>query len=348
MRSLEITRLYVQCDHDDDISAWHERRIWDELHARLAVPGWSLNEGTILNSGITGMRSFVVEPMQYRAALPRRRCGHIVRHGRQGISCTGSCSEHSKRGSAGSAERRGARQAAARRAVVDRAARRARQGARRPPDDRSRARPRRQPQLSAAGRERAAARRGLPHAGRRRAPRRVHHPRLGVDPRQLPSGRDRDPRRAAEPAPRLLPRAAQAGAARARRHRPRLRHGGRADPPLRQPARPPEADPLHQQLPGGGAVDDRRAVGLAEHAAPGADREPAPARRQDPRGARRSGGRPTPTSRASTRRDTARCRRCRRGSTPRSSSRSCSGSASTGRAWRRCARRSRAISPPAG
>jgi len=78
LRSPEITRLYVQCDRDDDISQWPERRIWDELHTRLAVPGWSLREGPILESGITGMRSFVVEPMQYQRLFLAGDAAHIV------------------------------------------------------------------------------------------------------------------------------------------------------------------------------------------------------------------------------------------------------------------------------
>ena len=104
--------------------------------------------------------------------------------------------------------------------------------------------------------------------------------------RQLPPGRERDPRRAPEPAARLLPRAAQARDAPARRRRARLRHGGGADPSQRQPARPAAAASLHEQLPDGGAAHDRRAVGLAEHAQARADREPAPARGRGGLGAR--------------------------------------------------------------
>jgi p-hydroxybenzoate 3-monooxygenase len=78
MRSPEVTRLYVQCDRDDTIDAWPERRIWDELHARLAIPGWSLGEGPIFESGITGMRSFVVEPMQHERLFLAGDAAHIV------------------------------------------------------------------------------------------------------------------------------------------------------------------------------------------------------------------------------------------------------------------------------
>ena len=78
MRSPEVTRLYVQCPRDDDMSMWPEPRIWEELHTRLAVPGWSLREGKILESGITGMRSFVLEPMQHERLFLAGDAAHIV------------------------------------------------------------------------------------------------------------------------------------------------------------------------------------------------------------------------------------------------------------------------------
>jgi p-hydroxybenzoate 3-monooxygenase len=78
MRSPDIARLYVQCPRDDDMTMWPERRIWDELHTRLGVPGWSLREGRILESGITGMRSFVLEPMQYQRLFLAGDAAHIV------------------------------------------------------------------------------------------------------------------------------------------------------------------------------------------------------------------------------------------------------------------------------
>ena len=58
-----------------------------------------------------------------------------------------------------------------------------------------------------------------------------------------------------------------------------LRHRRRADPPQRQPPRSPAAGPVPQQLSARRAADHRRAVGVAEHAQAGADREPAPAGR---------------------------------------------------------------------
>ncbi|MGA9501924.1 MAG: 4-hydroxybenzoate 3-monooxygenase, partial [Pseudolabrys sp.] len=32
MRSPTLARLYLQCDHDEDIENWSDNRIWDELH----------------------------------------------------------------------------------------------------------------------------------------------------------------------------------------------------------------------------------------------------------------------------------------------------------------------------
>ena len=78
MRNPELTRLYVQCARDDEMSMWPEARIWEELHTRLAVPGWSLREGRILESGITGMRSFVLEPMRHERLFLAGDAAHIV------------------------------------------------------------------------------------------------------------------------------------------------------------------------------------------------------------------------------------------------------------------------------
>src|SRR4051812_11269441 len=81
MRSPELTRLYIQCDPDDDIDDWSDERIWNELHARFATDdGWTLNEGPILKEGrgITPMRSFLVEPMQYGRLFLAGDAAHVV------------------------------------------------------------------------------------------------------------------------------------------------------------------------------------------------------------------------------------------------------------------------------
>ena len=79
MRSPEITRLYLQVAPDEDIATWPDDRIWQELHARLETnDGWELREGPVLEKGVTGMRSFVVEPMQYGRLFLAGDAAHIV------------------------------------------------------------------------------------------------------------------------------------------------------------------------------------------------------------------------------------------------------------------------------
>jgi p-hydroxybenzoate 3-monooxygenase len=79
MRTTEISRLYLQVPHDEEISAWSDDRIWSELRARTEAEGdWKLNEGAIFQKGITGMRSYVVEPMQYGKMFLAGDAAHIV------------------------------------------------------------------------------------------------------------------------------------------------------------------------------------------------------------------------------------------------------------------------------
>ncbi len=78
MRTPHISRLYLQCKPDENIDLWSDDQIWHELHTRLASDGWTLIEGSILQKGVTGMRSFVVEPMQYGNLFLAGDSAHIV------------------------------------------------------------------------------------------------------------------------------------------------------------------------------------------------------------------------------------------------------------------------------
>jgi len=79
MRSPKITRLYLQCKPEEDIQEWSDDRIWAELHARLnCKDGWSPAEGRVLQKSVTGMRSFVVEPLQYGRLFLAGDSAHIV------------------------------------------------------------------------------------------------------------------------------------------------------------------------------------------------------------------------------------------------------------------------------
>ena len=78
LRSPTKSRLYIQCAPDEDISNWPDERIWEELHARTALEGWTLQEGAVLEKGVTGMRSFVAEPMQHGRLFLAGDAAHIV------------------------------------------------------------------------------------------------------------------------------------------------------------------------------------------------------------------------------------------------------------------------------
>jgi p-hydroxybenzoate 3-monooxygenase len=76
MRSATLARLYLQCPPDDDIESWPDSRIWQELHTRIGGTR-PLAEGAMLQKGITPMRSFVAEPMQYGRLFLAGDSAHI-------------------------------------------------------------------------------------------------------------------------------------------------------------------------------------------------------------------------------------------------------------------------------
>jgi p-hydroxybenzoate 3-monooxygenase len=78
MRSPKISRLYLQCEPEEDLEQWPDERIWRELETRLGVEGWKLTRGAVLQKGVTGMRSFVVEPMQFGRLFLAGDAAHIV------------------------------------------------------------------------------------------------------------------------------------------------------------------------------------------------------------------------------------------------------------------------------
>ncbi len=79
MRSPAISRFYLQVPPDTDLAAWPDERVWAELKARLeTVPGFTLTTGEIIEKGITPMRGFVTEPMQYGRLYLAGDAAHIV------------------------------------------------------------------------------------------------------------------------------------------------------------------------------------------------------------------------------------------------------------------------------
>lgn len=78
MRSPTISRLYLQCAPDEDLSEWSDDRIWDELDVRLGAPGWTLERGPILQKEVTPLRSFFSEPMQHGRLFLAGDAAHVV------------------------------------------------------------------------------------------------------------------------------------------------------------------------------------------------------------------------------------------------------------------------------
>ena len=78
MRSAHLSRLYLQVDPGADLGAWSDDRIWTELSARLALDGWTLADGPILDRSITPMRSHVTAPMRHGRLFLAGDAAHIV------------------------------------------------------------------------------------------------------------------------------------------------------------------------------------------------------------------------------------------------------------------------------
>jgi p-hydroxybenzoate 3-monooxygenase len=79
MRSPEVSRLYLQCAPDEDLEGWPDERIWSELQQRFSTDEpWTLKEGPVTQKGVTAMRAFLVEPMQYGRLFLLGDAAHIV------------------------------------------------------------------------------------------------------------------------------------------------------------------------------------------------------------------------------------------------------------------------------
>lgn len=75
LRSEKIVRLYLQVSNDDSIENWSDEMIWDELENRLEM---KLNRGEIFEKGITPMRSFMIDNMQFGRLFLAGDSAHIV------------------------------------------------------------------------------------------------------------------------------------------------------------------------------------------------------------------------------------------------------------------------------
>jgi p-hydroxybenzoate 3-monooxygenase len=78
MRSPSVSRLYIQVPTGERLQDWSGPRIWEELQTRLASDGWRVNEGEILEKGITPVRTHVCTPMQRDRLFLLGDAAHIV------------------------------------------------------------------------------------------------------------------------------------------------------------------------------------------------------------------------------------------------------------------------------
>ena len=78
-RDENIQRMYFQCPPDEDVDAWTEEMIWDELQLRLDGPdGFQLKRGHIFDKMVLKFRSYVCEPLRYGNLFLAGDAGHTV------------------------------------------------------------------------------------------------------------------------------------------------------------------------------------------------------------------------------------------------------------------------------
>jgi len=79
MRSCSVSRFYLQVCPSEDLAAWPDERVWEELSLRLETnDDWMLKTGPVTKKDVTAMRSFVIEPMQYGNLFLAGDAAHIV------------------------------------------------------------------------------------------------------------------------------------------------------------------------------------------------------------------------------------------------------------------------------
>jgi len=79
MRSMTLSRYYVQCSIDDRLEEWPDERFWDELRRRLdPEAAQRLITGASIEKSIAPLRSFVAEPMRFGRLFLAGDAAHIV------------------------------------------------------------------------------------------------------------------------------------------------------------------------------------------------------------------------------------------------------------------------------
>ncbi|MEV7623271.1 4-hydroxybenzoate 3-monooxygenase [Actinoplanes sp. NPDC089786] len=75
-RGPRSSRFYLQCAPGEDLDAWDDRRIFDQLRLRIGDP--DLPAGAVLEKAVVDMRSFVVDPMSYGRLFLVGDAAHII------------------------------------------------------------------------------------------------------------------------------------------------------------------------------------------------------------------------------------------------------------------------------
>ena len=75
LRSPQRSRLYLQCAADERLEDWPDARIWEELQRRVALDGWSLQEGASGREGHHRHAQLRRRADAARTAVPRRGLG---------------------------------------------------------------------------------------------------------------------------------------------------------------------------------------------------------------------------------------------------------------------------------
>ncbi|HEX2889327.1 4-hydroxybenzoate 3-monooxygenase [Vineibacter terrae] len=79
MRSPTRSRYYIQCAVDEDLSAWPDARIWDELKLRLGpAAAAGMTTGPSIEKSVAPLRSFVAMPMRFGRLFLAGDAAHIV------------------------------------------------------------------------------------------------------------------------------------------------------------------------------------------------------------------------------------------------------------------------------
>ena len=79
MRNENLSRYYLQTTNHENISDWPDEKIWDELKKRLPNEfSTTIEIGESIEKSFTGLRSIVVEPMQWERLFLAGDAAHIM------------------------------------------------------------------------------------------------------------------------------------------------------------------------------------------------------------------------------------------------------------------------------